>query len=75
MNKLRFMTTKQANLILNFEIETPFWEFFLFSFFEMGFWRAAHGSGFAWAAQISIIPHPSHFVKRFCENFYLKYFS
>ena len=56
--------------IFHFEYKNSLLGVFLFSFFEMGFWRAAHGSGFAWAAQISIIPHPSHFVKSFCENFF-----
>ena len=37
MNKLRFMTTKQANLILNFKIKTPFWEFFYFHFLKWDF--------------------------------------
>ena len=34
MNKLRFMTTKQMNLILNFKIKTPFGEFFYFDFLK-----------------------------------------
>ena len=37
--------------------------------------RAACGSLRLLAPRISIIPHPSHFVKGFCENFLKNFFS